>query len=56
MIALVEGAERRKTPNEIALNRLLAAMTLIFLLAVVTMQPVAPSPRTTWPPLPTPPG
>ena len=41
MIALVEGAERRKTPNEIALNILLAAMTLIFLLAVVTMQPVA---------------
>lgn len=41
MIALVEGAERRKTPNEIALNILLSAMTLIFLLAVVTMQPVA---------------
>jgi potassium-transporting ATPase ATP-binding subunit len=41
MIALVEGSERRKTPNEIALNILLSAMTLIFLLAVVTMQPVA---------------
>ncbi|ADD41145.1 potassium-transporting ATPase subunit KdpB [Stackebrandtia nassauensis] len=41
MIALVEGSERRKTPNEIALNILLAAMTIIFLMAVVTMQPVA---------------
>ncbi|GAA1666295.1 potassium-transporting ATPase subunit KdpB [Glycomyces endophyticus] len=41
MIALVEGSERRKTPNEIALNILLAAMTIIFILAVVTMQPVA---------------
>ncbi|MEU6248944.1 potassium-transporting ATPase subunit KdpB [Glycomyces sp. NPDC047010] len=41
MIALVEGSERRKTPNEIALNILLSAMTIIFLLAVVTMQPVA---------------
>ncbi|MDA1364316.1 K+-transporting ATPase ATPase B chain [Glycomyces algeriensis] len=41
MIALVEGSERRKTPNEIALNILLAAMTIIFVLAVVTMQPVA---------------
>jgi K+-transporting ATPase ATPase B chain len=41
MIALVEGSERRKTPNEIALNILLSAMTVIFLLAVVTMQPVA---------------
>ncbi|OYY01979.1 MAG: potassium-transporting ATPase subunit B, partial [Acidocella sp. 35-58-6] len=37
MIALVEGAERRKTPNEIALNILLAGLTLIFLLAVVTL-------------------
>jgi K+-transporting ATPase ATPase B chain len=35
MIALVEGAERQKTPNEIALNILLAGLTLIFLLAVV---------------------
>jgi len=37
MIALVEGAERRKTPNEIALNILLAGLTLIFLVAVVTL-------------------
>ncbi|MDE8349060.1 MAG: potassium-transporting ATPase subunit KdpB [Acidocella sp.] len=37
MIALVEGTERRKTPNEIALNILLAGLTLIFLLAVVTL-------------------
>ncbi|SCF34663.1 K+-transporting ATPase ATPase B chain [Micromonospora carbonacea] len=41
MIALVEGANRQKTPNEIALNILLAALTLIFLLAVVTLQPLA---------------
>jgi K+-transporting ATPase ATPase B chain len=41
MIALVEGAERQKTPNEIALNILIAGMTLIFLLAVVTLQPLA---------------
>ena len=41
MIALVEGAERQKTPNEIALNILIAGMTLIFLLAVVTLQPYA---------------
>src|SRR5512146_2937019 len=40
MIALVEGAERQKTPNEIALNILLAGLTIIFLLAVVTLQPV----------------
>ncbi len=39
MIALVEGAERQKTPNEIALNVLLAVLTLIFLLVVVTLQP-----------------
>jgi potassium-transporting ATPase ATP-binding subunit len=37
MIALVEGAERRKTPNEIALNILLAGLTIVFLLAVVTL-------------------
>ena len=37
MIALVEGAKRQKTPNEIALNILLAAMTIIFLLATVTL-------------------
>ena len=41
MIALVEGAERKKTPNEIALNILLAGLTIIFLLAVVTLQPFA---------------
>ncbi|MFC8904652.1 potassium-transporting ATPase subunit KdpB [Micromonospora sp. NPDC057140] len=41
MIALVEGANRQKTPNEIALNILLAALTVVFLLAVVTLQPLA---------------
>ncbi|MFD6610091.1 potassium-transporting ATPase subunit KdpB [Micromonospora chalcea] len=41
MIALVEGANRQKTPNEIALNILLAALTIVFLLAVVTLQPMA---------------
>ncbi|MEU5829211.1 potassium-transporting ATPase subunit KdpB [Micromonospora tulbaghiae] len=41
MIALVEGANRQKTPNEVALNILLAALTIIFLLAVVTLQPMA---------------
>jgi potassium-transporting ATPase ATP-binding subunit len=41
MIALVEGASRQKTPNEIALNILLASLTVIFLLAVVTLQPMA---------------
>ncbi|SNT13127.1 K+-transporting ATPase ATPase B chain [Asanoa hainanensis] len=41
MISLVEGASRQKTPNEIALNILLAALTIIFLLAVITLQPVA---------------
>jgi len=41
MIALVEGAERQKTPNEIALNILIAGLTLIFLLAVITLQPYA---------------
>jgi len=39
MIALVEGAERRKTPNEIALNILLAGLTITFLVAVVTLRP-----------------
>ncbi|MBI2687584.1 MAG: potassium-transporting ATPase subunit KdpB [Acidobacteria bacterium] len=39
MIALVEGAQRQKTPNEIALNILIAGLTMIFLLAVVTLQP-----------------
>ena len=41
MIALVEGAERRKTPNEIALNILLAGLTIIFLVVVVTLRPFA---------------
>ena len=41
MIALVEGAERKKTPNEIALNILLAGLTIVFLLAVVTLLPYA---------------
>jgi potassium-transporting ATPase ATP-binding subunit len=41
MIALVEGASRQKTPNEIALNILLASLTVIFLLATVTLQPLA---------------
>lgn len=40
MIALVEGAERQKTPNEIALNILLAGLTLIFMLVVVTLKPL----------------
>ncbi|MFJ6785509.1 potassium-transporting ATPase subunit KdpB [Streptomyces yangpuensis] len=41
MIALVEGAARQKTPNEVALNILLASLTIVFLLAVVTLQPFA---------------
>ncbi|PYT97657.1 MAG: K(+)-transporting ATPase subunit B [Acidobacteria bacterium] len=41
MIRLVEGASRQRTPNEIALNILLAGLTIIFLLAVVTLQPYA---------------
>ncbi|MCX6465305.1 MAG: potassium-transporting ATPase subunit KdpB, partial [Pseudonocardiales bacterium] len=41
MLALVEGAERQKTPNEIALTILLSALTIIFLLAVVALQPMA---------------
>jgi K+-transporting ATPase ATPase B chain len=41
MISLVEGAERQKTPNEIALNILLAGLTVVFLIAVVTLQPFA---------------
>jgi len=41
MISLVEGASRQKTPNEVALNVLLASLTLIFVLAVVTLQPMA---------------
>jgi K+-transporting ATPase ATPase B chain len=41
MIALVEGASRQKTPNEVALNILLASLTIVFLLAVLTLQPMA---------------
>ncbi|WP_420124604.1 potassium-transporting ATPase subunit KdpB [Nakamurella sp.] len=41
MIGLVEGANRQKTPNEIALNILLASLTIVFLLAVATLQPMA---------------
>ena len=41
MIALVEGARRQKTPNEVALDILLAGLTIVFLLAVVTLQPLA---------------
>ncbi|MGH4035767.1 potassium-transporting ATPase subunit KdpB [Actinomycetota bacterium Odt1-20B] len=41
MIALVEGAARQKTPNEIALNILLAALTIVFILVVVSLQPMA---------------
>jgi potassium-transporting ATPase ATP-binding subunit len=41
MIALVEGAKRQKTPNELALNILLASLTIIFMLAVITLQPMA---------------
>jgi K+-transporting ATPase ATPase B chain len=49
MIALVEGAARQKTPNEIALNILLAVLTLVFLLVVVTLQPFALYASTTIP-------
>ncbi|WP_374628948.1 potassium-transporting ATPase subunit KdpB [Frankia sp. AgPm24] len=52
MIALVEGADRRRTPNEIALNILLAALTVIFLLAVATLQPLAAYTRNLQPALP----
>jgi K+-transporting ATPase ATPase B chain len=41
MIGLVEGANRQRTPNEMALNVLLASLTIVFLLAVVTLQPMA---------------
>jgi K+-transporting ATPase ATPase B chain len=41
MIALVEGAQRQKTPNELALNILLASLTIIFMMAVITLQPMA---------------
>ena len=41
MIALVEGAKRQRTPNEIALNILIASLTIIFLLVVVSLEPFA---------------
>ncbi|WP_336077361.1 potassium-transporting ATPase subunit KdpB [Paenibacillus sp. 203] len=41
MISLVEGAQRQKTPNEIALNTLLISLTIIFLIVVVTLAPIA---------------
>jgi K+-transporting ATPase ATPase B chain len=41
MISLVEGAERRKTPNEIALNILIAGLTIVFLVVVATLRPMA---------------
>ncbi len=44
MVALVEGAKRQKTPNEIALSILLAGLTIVFLLAVATLRPVATIP------------
>jgi K+-transporting ATPase ATPase B chain len=49
MIALVEGAVRQKTPNEVALNILLAVLTLVFLLVVVTLEPIAGYAGTTIP-------
>ncbi len=52
MIALVEGASRQKTPNEIALNILLASLTIIFLLAVATLQPLAIFSKTQQPGVP----
>jgi len=52
MIALVEGANRQKTPNEIALNILLASLTIIFLLAVATLQPMAIFAKVTQPGVP----
>jgi K+-transporting ATPase ATPase B chain len=52
MIALVEGANRQKTPNEIALNILLASLTVIFLLAVATLQPMAIFAKVTQPGVP----
>ena len=40
MIALVEGASRKKTPNEIALNTLLVSLTIIFMIVIVTLYPI----------------
>ena len=52
MIALVEGASRQKTPNEIALNILLASLTIIFMLATITLQPLAIFSKTIQPGIP----
>ncbi len=52
MIALVEGASRQKTPNEIALNILLASLTIVFLLATATLQPLAIFAKASQPGLP----
>jgi K+-transporting ATPase ATPase B chain len=52
MINLVEGASRQKTPNEIALNILLASLTIIFLLATATLQPLAIFAKSTQPGIP----
>jgi K+-transporting ATPase ATPase B chain len=52
MIALVEGASRQKTPNEIALNILLASLSIVFLLATATLQPLAIFAKATQPGLP----
>ncbi|HJU48442.1 MAG TPA: HAD-IC family P-type ATPase, partial [Gaiellaceae bacterium] len=52
MIALVEGASRQKTPNEVALTILLSGLTVIFLLAVATLQPMAIFAKTTQPGVP----
>jgi K+-transporting ATPase ATPase B chain len=52
MISLVEGASRQKTPNEIALNILLASLTIIFMLATVTLQPLAIFSKTIQPGIP----
>ena len=52
MIALVEGASRQKTPNEIALNILLASLSIVFLLATATLQPLAIFSKATTPGLP----
>src|SRR4029078_8834960 len=41
MISLVEGANRQKTPNEIALNILIAGLTIVFLLVIISLQPIA---------------
>ncbi|MGE2734752.1 potassium-transporting ATPase subunit KdpB [Mycolicibacterium vaccae] len=52
MIALVEGANRQKTPNEIALNILLSSLTIVFVFAVATLQPLAIYSKATYPGVP----